>query len=83
MSEMGKFTAQGELDVNDQFQNKSWMKRRQNMQGIRLKANFVILEKLKEPLEFLLHSHSNPNREYLSRAAFSLLDIIKDMFNLT
>lgn len=80
---MGTITSNNHLQLTDEFQSKSWMKRRLDMQDIRLRVNLVILKKLEEPLEVLLHAHTKPSREYLSRAAFALLNIIKDMFNLT
>ena len=80
---MGNFTISNRLQLNNMFRNKTAIKRRMNMQGITLKVNSVILKKLEEPLEVLLYARYKPTREYLSRAAFSLLDVIKDMFNLT
>lgn len=83
VTEMGNFTASNLLQLNSEFRNKTAIKRRMNMQGITLKVNCVILEKLEEPLEVLLFARYKPTREYLTRATYSLLDIIKDMFNLT
>jgi hypothetical protein len=83
VTDMGNFTYSNGLQLNSEFRYKTAIKHRMNMQGITLKVNCVILEKLEEPLEVLLFSRDKPSREYLTRVTYSLLDIIKDMFNLT
>jgi len=55
VTEMGNFTNSNCLQLNSEFRNETAIKRRINMQGITLKENCVILEKLEEPLEVLLH----------------------------
>jgi hypothetical protein len=83
VTEMGKFTNSSQLNLNNEFKNNIAMRRRIDMQGIMLRVNYVILKNLEEPLEVLLSSRYKPTRENLSRFTFSLLNVIKDMFNLT
>jgi len=83
VTEMGKFSNSNQFQLNNEFQNKTTMRRRIDMQGIMLRVNYVILKNLEEPLEVLLSARYKPTRENLSRFTFSLLNIIKEMFNLT
>lgn len=80
---MGKFTTEHRLQLSESFKGKTAIKRRTNMQEIELKVMAVITQKLHEPFEDYLHSNYEPHRDSLSRFNFALLDIIKDMFNLT
>lgn len=80
---MGQFTAKRRLQLSEPFKGKTAIKRRMDMQEIELKVMTVITQQLHEPFqEYLQHSHE-PHRDSLSRFNFALLDIIKDMFNLT
>ena len=83
MTEVGKFTNSNYLQLNNVYQKRTLMRRRVDMQGILLRVNYVILKTLEEPLDVFLSARYNPTRENLSRFTYSLLNIIKDMFNLT
>ncbi|XP_070509108.1 ionotropic receptor 75a-like [Chironomus tepperi] len=83
VTEMGQFTNKSQLLLNNLYQNSTLIRRRIDMQGITLRVNYVILKELEEPLEILLNARYKPTRENLSRFTYSLLNVIRDMFNLT
>jgi hypothetical protein len=79
---MGNFTVASGVQLSGDFRAGA-IKRRTNMQEIRLRVMCVIGERLREPLEILLHERYEPLREPITRFSFSLLEIIREMFNLT
>jgi hypothetical protein len=83
VTEMGKFTNSNQLELNNLFKNGISLRQRTDMQGILLRVNYVILKRLEEPLEMLLAARYHANRENLSRFTFALLNVIREMYNLT
>lgn len=82
--EMGNFTIVHSLQLNEQFKGITTIKHRMNMQGIKLNVTAVITQKLHEPFQNYLQHQHEPHRDPLSRRfTYTLLDIIKEMFNLT
>lgn len=81
--EMGNFTAAQQLHLSEHFTTLTTIKRRMNMQEIELKVMAVITQQLHEPFQEYLQQNHEPHRDSLSRFTFVLLDIIKEMFNLT
>jgi hypothetical protein len=80
---MGNYTSRNGMQLSEDFATKSTIKRRMDMQQIRLKVMAVVTQQLHEPFEhYLLGSHE-PHRDSLTRFNFALLDIIRTMFNLT
>lgn len=83
IQKMGNFTPSHRLQLSESFKAKTAIKRRMNMQKIELKVMNVITQELHEPFQDYLRQSHEPHRDSLSRFNFALLDIIKDMFNLT
>ncbi|KAG5677986.1 hypothetical protein PVAND_007698 [Polypedilum vanderplanki] len=86
VTELGNYTNANGLQYHEHFRKQvsaGVIKRRMNMQGIKLKVMCVIQEELREPFEQLLYESYEPWRDPITRFSFSLLEIIREMFNLT
>lgn len=83
MTEMAKLSNSNHLQLIYSYKRNTLMRLKIDMQGIILRVNYVILKALEEPLEVLLNARYNPAKENISRFTFALLNIIKEMFNLT
>jgi hypothetical protein len=83
VTEMGNFTLANGMQLNDDEFKAGAIKRRMNMQGIRLKVMAVLREEIRVPFEDLLYEHDEPLRDSMTRFTFSLVEIIREMFNLT
>jgi hypothetical protein len=81
--DMGNFTRENGLQLNDRFRMQGTIRRRMNMQEIQLKVMSVITYHLTETFPLYLYESHEPERDSLTRFNFALLDIIRTMFNLT
>lgn len=83
--DMGNFTHENGLQLNDEFRMREIVRRRMNMQKIQLRVMSVIMQPLhhRETFQHLLYGIHEPERDSLQRFNFALLDIIRGMFNLT
>jgi hypothetical protein len=81
--DMGNFTRENGLQLNDRFRMHGTIRRRMNMQEIQLRVMSVITRHLTETFPHYLYESHEPERDSLTRFNFALLDIIRTMFNLT
>lgn len=81
--EMGNYSVSNGLKLNNEYRLQSTIKRRKNMQKIKLRIMTVINQKIHEPFEHYLLKNHNPHLDSAHRYNFALLNIIKDMFNFT